>query len=128
MLQHRFASDGELDDHAVGNLLIVALWELLGDPVAGLDWVGRLLGAQGRVLPMAVDPARHRRRRCAALDPADPDALTTVRGQVEVATTDGQVAAVHLEPADPPACPEAIAAVARRPTGWCSARAPGSPV
>ena len=47
---------GELHGHAVGNLLIVALWELLGDPVAGLDWVGRLLGAQGRVLPMASAP------------------------------------------------------------------------
>ena len=46
------------------------------------------------------------------IDPADPDALTTVRGQVEVASTDGQVHAVRLEPADPPACPEAVAAVA----------------
>jgi uncharacterized cofD-like protein len=45
------------------------------------------------------------------LDPADRDALTTVRGQVEVASTDGQVHAVHLDPEDPPACPEAIAAV-----------------
>src|SRR5215475_5965012 len=42
-----------LGGHAVGNVLIVALWELLGDTVAGLDWVGRLLGAHGRVLPMA---------------------------------------------------------------------------
>ena len=32
----------------VGNVLIVALWELLGDTVQGLDWVGRLLGALGR--------------------------------------------------------------------------------
>ena len=31
---------GDLHDHAVGNLLIVALWELLGDTVDGLDWVG----------------------------------------------------------------------------------------
>ena len=43
VLQHRFATDGPLDQHAVGNLLITALWELLGDPVTGLDWVGRLL-------------------------------------------------------------------------------------
>src|SRR6476646_5755619 len=34
VLQHRFTSGGELDQHAVGNLLIVALWELLGDTVA----------------------------------------------------------------------------------------------
>ena len=35
---------GEMRGHAVGNLLIVGLWELLGDHVDALDWVGRLLG------------------------------------------------------------------------------------
>ena len=54
--QHRFRSEGELHDHSVGNLLIVALWELLGDSVSGLDWVARLLGAHGRVLPMSLVP------------------------------------------------------------------------
>src|ERR1700745_3185242 len=54
--QHRFAGGGGLGGHAVGNVLIVALWELLGDTTAGLDWVGRLLGAHGRVLPMASVP------------------------------------------------------------------------
>ena len=56
VVQHRFRSEGELRGHAVGNLLIVALWELMDDPVKALDWVGRLLGAQGRVLPMALAP------------------------------------------------------------------------
>ncbi len=56
VLQHRLAGDGELRDHVVGNILIVGLWELLGDPVAGLDWIGRLLNAHGRVLPMSVTP------------------------------------------------------------------------
>ena len=55
VLQHRFESAGELHSHAVGNLLIVALWELSGH-VEGLDWVGRLLGAEGRVLPMSEVP------------------------------------------------------------------------
>ena len=41
----------------------------------------------------------------------DPAALVRVRGQVEVATTEGQVGSVELEPHDPPACPEAVAAV-----------------
>jgi uncharacterized cofD-like protein len=110
VLQHRFASDGEMDNHAVGNLLIVTLWQLLGDHVGALDWVGRLLGAQGRVLPMAVTPLDIVAQVRGA-DPADRDALTTVRGQVQVASTDGQVTEVHLEPADPPACVEAIAAI-----------------
>ena len=62
VVQHRFAGEGEMRGHVVGNLLIVSLWELLGDHVQALDWVGRLLGASGRVLPMALTPARHRRR------------------------------------------------------------------
>jgi uncharacterized cofD-like protein len=110
VLQHRFASDGEMDNHTVGNLLIVSLWELLGDHVDGLDWVARLLGAQGRVLPMAVTPIDITATVRGA-DPAVPDGLSTVRGQVEVASTSGQVTAVHLQPESPPACREALAAV-----------------
>jgi uncharacterized cofD-like protein len=110
VLQHRFASAGTLHDHAMGNLLIVTLWELLGDPVAGLDWVGRLLGARGRVLPMTAVPLDIE-AAVRGIDPAEPDSLTTVRGQVAVATTSGQVDAVRLLPPDPPACAEAVAAV-----------------
>ena len=110
VLQHRFVSDGEMDNHAVGNLLIVTLWELLGDHVDGLDWVARLLGAQGRVLPMAVTPMDITATVRGA-DPARPGELSIVRGQVEVASTPGQVTEVQLEPLDPPACPQALAAV-----------------
>ena len=56
VLQHRFSSAGTLDRHNVGNLLLVALWEQLGDTVAGLDLIGQLLHARGRVLPMAAVP------------------------------------------------------------------------
>jgi uncharacterized cofD-like protein len=115
VLQHRFSSAGEMDKHAVGNLLIVTLWELLGDHVRGLDWVARLLGAQGRVLPMAVTPLDIA-ATVRGLDPLDPDAVTTVCGQAEVASTHGHVDAVRLEPEDPPACPEALAAI--RDADW----------
>lgn len=105
VVQHRFRSEGELHGHAVGNLLIVALWELLNDPVAALDWVGRLLGAHGRVLPMASVPLD-------IVAEVELDGrITTVRGQVACASTPGRVRAISLVPADPPACPEAIAAV-----------------
>jgi uncharacterized cofD-like protein len=110
VVQHRFASEGELHGHAVGNLLIVALWELLDDTVRGLDWVGRLLGARGRVLPMSSVPLEMV-ALVAGLDPADPGRLVEVRGQESVATTDGRVVEVHVEPRDPPACAEAVAAV-----------------
>jgi len=109
-LQHRFAGNGPLGGHAMGNLLIVALWELLGDPVQGLDVVRRLLGARGRVLPMAAVPL-HISASVRGLDPLDPAAVSEVRGQAQVATTAGEVLEVRLDPADPPACPETIAAV-----------------
>lgn len=111
VLQHRFSSDGEMNEHAVGNVLIVALWELLGEHVDGLDWVGRLLGAHGRVLPMSVSPIDIT-ATVRGVDPSAPDGLSTVRGQVEVASTTGRVAEVALEPENPPACPEAVEAIA----------------
>jgi uncharacterized cofD-like protein len=110
VLQHRFESDGEMDGHSVGNLLIVALWQLLGDHVSGLDWVGSLLGARGRVLPMAITPIDIMAQVRGA-DPAEPDEISIVRGQVAVATTPGEVVEVSLEPADPKACPEATRAL-----------------
>ena len=110
VLQHRFAGQGEMHGHVIGNLLIVGLWEQLGDPVAALDWVGKLLGTSGRVLPMALDPLDIT-AEVRGLDAAHPDALATVRGQVEVATTEGVIGSIALDPADPRPCPEAIAAV-----------------
>jgi uncharacterized cofD-like protein len=110
VLQHRFAGDGQLSGHAVGNLLIVSLWDLLGDTVGGLDLVGRLLNARGRVLPMAAVPLNIEASVMGA-DPREPLEITTVRGQVEVASTRGRVLAVRLNPEEPPACDEAVAAI-----------------
>ena len=107
VVQHRFAGEGPLAGHALGNLLISALWEETDDVVTGLEWVGSLLGAHGRVLPLALRP----------LDiVAEVDGLetgTTVRGQVAVARTRGRVAEVRLEPADAVATPAALHAVQR---------------
>lgn len=109
VLQHRFESEGEMNGHSMGNLLIVTLWELLDDHVDGLDWVGGLLGARGRVLPMALTPLDI----TAAVRGAgeDPDEISTVSGQVEVATTAGEVLSVSLVPDGAGACPEAVEAI-----------------
>ena len=115
VLQHRFAGDGDMRGHVVGNLLIVSLWEQLGDHVAALDWVGRLLGASGRVLPMALSPLVMT-AQMRGVDPSAPDEVTTVRGQVRVATSAGTILSVALDPADPVPCPEAVIAV--RSADW----------
>ena len=49
-------------------------------------------------------------------DPARPDDVDTVRGQATVALTPGEVQSVHVVPHDPPAVPEAVAAV--RDADW----------
>jgi uncharacterized cofD-like protein len=115
VVQHRFGGGSELAGHAVGNLLIVALWDLLGDTVEGLDWVGRLLRAHGRVLPMAAVPLDIT-AQVEGADPARPYELSTVRGQVACATTRGLIRSVALEPPAPRARPEAVAAV--READW----------
>ena len=88
----------------------MGLWERLGDPVAGLDMVARLLGAEGRVLPMAAVPLEIE-AEVIGLDPLNPDEVSTIRGQAEVAKTTAEVRAVNLIPNDPPACPESIETV-----------------
>ncbi|HEV2361396.1 MAG TPA: gluconeogenesis factor YvcK family protein, partial [Acidimicrobiales bacterium] len=49
-LEHRFAV-GELDGHALGNLIITALAEAEGDFVAGVAEACRVLGTVGQVIP-----------------------------------------------------------------------------
>lgn len=110
VLQHRFEGDGELSGHALGNLLISALWQETGDAVMGLDWVAALLEAQGRVLPVANEPV-DLIADVSGLDGGS--ALSTLRGQVAIATTTGQVEALYIEPADPKPCPQVAEALSR---------------
>ena len=110
VIQHRFGGSGELAGHSVGNLLITALWEQTGDAVTGLDWVAALLGANGRVLPCSEVPLTIV-AEVLGHDPAHPDGVVEVRGQVEVATTPGDVLHIALDPPEPPACREALVAL-----------------
>jgi uncharacterized cofD-like protein len=98
--EHRFAA-GELEGHALGNLLIVGLAETLGDLPHALEEAGRLLKIVGRVLPATTEPVVLK---------ADIDGVA-VEGQVAVASTPGRVRAVELVPDDAPACAAAISAI-----------------
>jgi uncharacterized cofD-like protein len=122
VLQHRFAGEGEMRGHVVGNLLIVGLWELLGDHVDALDWVGKLLGAKGRVLPMAVTPMDITAEVRGLVD-EDPDRLVPVRGQVEIATTEGVISSVALDPPEPEVSPAVLEVI--RDADW-AVLGPGS--
>jgi len=117
-MQHRFNTStdngdpGTLHNHALGNLLIVALWELLEDPVDGLAWAGALLGARGVVLPMSTTPMTI---SGTVLGGGDNGHLTSrqVTGQAELAKTaaGGRVSHIELTPPDAPATPQALDAI-----------------
>jgi len=99
--EYRF-DDGELAGHALGNLVLAALFETVGDPVRALDEAGRIVGACGRALPATTEPVVLK---------ADVDGRA-VQGQVAVATAPGRIRRVEVVPADAPATPDALAAIA----------------
>ncbi|MEY4023229.1 MAG: hypothetical protein RLZ23_190 [Actinomycetota bacterium] len=124
IMQYRFTSEGELNGHAVGNLLLAALWDRDEDTVAGLDRVGALLKVIGRVLPMAVEPLD--------IEATFENSIgkKIVRGQAEVATTKGRLTSLRIIPENPTAHREAIDAIAQAewitmgPGSWFSSVIP----
>lgn len=83
--------------------------------MAALDWVGRLLNVQGRVLPMSAVPLDIE-ATVRGHDPERPGELSAVRSQASVAVTPGTVQSIRLLPDGPPAVPEAVTAV--READW----------
>ncbi len=106
IMQHRFVSNGDLNGHAMGNLLLASMWNAGDDPVVALDRVGELLKVIGRVLPMAS----------VALDIEGTFNTSTgrivLRGQKEVATAKGHIESLRIIPENPPARREALQAIA----------------
>jgi len=106
VLQHRFEGQGQLSGHAVGNLLITSLWQKNHGIVAGLDAVCDLLEAQGRVLPLSLQPLD------VAADVVQKNGqLVKVSGQVAVATAQGEIKNLHFEQEDAKVCPEVLNAL-----------------
>ncbi|CAB4609934.1 unannotated protein [freshwater metagenome] len=124
IMQYRFTSAGEMDNHAIGNLLLTALWDRDGDPVKGLERVGDLLQVVGRVLPMALEP----------LDIEGTFELNgeskTIRGQIEVAAAKGEVIQLRIIPESPKSTPEALSVIEQAdwitfgPGSWLSSVMP----
>ena len=101
VFQHRFGA-GELKGHPLGNLLLLALTEMHdGDLVRALDHAASLLACAGRVLPTTTQAVQ--------LNAQVGD--HQVGGQVRVATADGPVRRVWLDPGAPEACEDAVRAI-----------------
>lgn len=129
-LQHRFSANGHLQGHALGNLLLLALFEQAkGDAVQALDLAGHLLGISGRVLPACPHPLTIG-AYIRGHDPALPQLLSIVRGQVAIALSSGRKERLFVEPDRPPACAEAVQAIGEAdvvilgPGSWFSSVVP----
>ena len=124
VMQYRFHGGGELSGHALGNLLMMALWDMDGDAVRGIRQVGNLLRSGGEVLPMSLDP----------LDIEGTFNTSygrkIVRGQVEVATTKGRIESLRLIPENPRVTPQVLSALGKAewvtigPGSWFSSVMP----
>jgi len=102
LLGHRFAR-GELAGHSLGNLVLTALVEQHdGDVIAALDELAVWLEVPGRVLPCTTEP----------LSLHATCAEGRVVGQAAITRTSG-LERLRIEPADPTATPEAVAAITR---------------
>jgi len=99
--EHRFEGEG-LDGHAFGNLFIAAMVAATGDLQQALDEAGRLVGAEGRVVPATGEPVVLK--------------ATSDQGEIEgqsAVTRTHHIRHVSLVPSDPPASAEALEALAR---------------
>ncbi len=57
LLQYRFKTNSYLNNHAMGNLLLVALFNITGNLTESLQSLSKILNIKGRVLPFSEDKA-----------------------------------------------------------------------
>ena len=57
LLQYRFITDSDLNGHAMGNLLLAALFNITGNLTESLTSLSKILNIKGRILPFTEDNA-----------------------------------------------------------------------
>lgn len=97
---YRF-EEGDVAGHSLGNLILTALTDVLGDFPAALRAVSAELRSIGQVVPVALRPL--------TLE-AEIDG-ETVAGQHAISERRGELSGLRLDPPDEPANPEALEAI-----------------
>lgn len=97
VFQHRFPS-GPLEGHVVGNLLMAAVAQETGSFIAAIEHAASMLGCRGRIIPPTLEAVR--------LHSLVEGRV--VEGQVAVATAEGRVTRVSIDPPDAKAYPAAL--------------------
>lgn len=103
LFRHRFRNGGELEDHNFGNLFIAALTEMTGDFAQAIKLAAEILATRGHILPVTssnVTLAAHM------------EDGSVVRGETSITASRQRIVELTLDPADPPATPETLEAIA----------------
>jgi uncharacterized cofD-like protein len=101
LLQHRFASGGDLAGHPVGNLLLAAMTQMAGEFQTAVERLGALMSLQGCVLPSTAESVTLR---------AEFQSGETIRGETAIAARGARIKRLSLErPVRP--VPEAVRAL-----------------
>lgn len=112
LLQYRFdpTVNSELAGHAVGNILLAALWSQGFTTVEGLSILGAILNIQGRVLPASTEPLVISARVQVVGEGNDPQ-VKEIIGQGAVATTVGEVLSLTIDPPLPKVSAEVVKSI-----------------
>ncbi len=105
LFEHRFVSEGELNDHSLGNLLLLGAWQRSGNLNKAIDEVSNSFNLLGRVIPVSDNPTD----LCATL--ADG---TIIRGESAVGERNEDLFGSSKIYLDPPveANPDALRSIA----------------
>ena len=102
LMDYRFSSNGQLNGHSFGNMLIAALAGIGGDFSRGVEVAGELLAIRGRVVPSTATDVTL---------VASTESGETLIGETLVAMATDRLRSLSLVPADPVPHPDAIAAI-----------------
>jgi len=103
LFKYRFPEDGGLQGHSFGNLFVAALADVTGDFERAVRESTRVLKVRGEVLPSTLDSVTLH---------AELQSGEQVAGESTITAADHLPLRVWLEPGQPPAVPQALAAIA----------------
>jgi len=102
LFQYRFPNGGGLLGHSFGNLFLTALTGITGDFHQAILTAESVLSVRGKIFPATLTDVRLRGRGVSG---------RIYEGESAIGLSGEELAAVELDPATPPAFPQAVAAL-----------------
>jgi uncharacterized cofD-like protein len=102
LFAHRFRAGDALEGHSFGNLFLAALTEITGDFAHAVQLSSKILATRGSIFPVTTTNATLVARM---------NDGTFVRGESNINASDGLIDELMIEPPNPPALPETLAAI-----------------